>query len=164
MSGSCVDPARRTIRGSLSLAFHREGFENRRAMNCRNHEGVPAVAVCSGCAAEFCVRCLLTLQGVRYCASCKESGVLLSSTLLVEKPLSGASNAFKLAVIGFCFGGVILWPIAKASKARSRIHENGLAGEGLATATVVVSLIGFALWLIGWVVWRSTLTNPLRLP
>jgi hypothetical protein len=158
--------ARRTIRGFLSLAFHRKGFENRRgAMNCRNHEGVPAVAVCFGCAAEFCARCLLTLQGVRYCASCKESGVLLSSTLPVQKPFSGASNSFKLAVIGFFFGGVILWPIAiaKASRARRRIHKDGLAGEGLARATVVISLIGFVLWLIGWV-WRSTLMNPLRLP
>ena len=131
-------------------------------MDCQKHDGVPAVARCSGCGAEFCARCLVTFQGEPYCPGCKGRGALVSSALQRQKLRSDASNAFKLAIVGFLVGGFVLWPIAivKAARIRDRSRQDpSLTGDSLPSATLLLSMVGLALWLVK--MWRLTvMTNP----
>ena len=123
-------------------------------MECRNHPGVEAVDRCSSCMEPFCGNDLVTLQGRKYCGSCKVTA-LGSGMPLVEQasvPCPEASEALKYAIIGiFCFG-IILEPIAinKALKAKKLIAANpNLTGEGKANAALVIGILALILWVIG---------------
>ncbi len=123
-------------------------------MECRTHADVPAVDRCVGCMEPFCRRCLVTVRGQRYCASCKVM-VLQSGMPIIEEatePCHEADEAFKYAIAGiFCFG-MILEPIAiaKALAARKAIAADPrLTGEGKANASIALAILGLFFWCIG---------------
>ncbi len=123
-------------------------------MNCKNHPTVLATDRCAGCAESFCGDCLVSIQGRRYCGSCKV--LALGGQPIVAReatiPCKEANEALTYAIIGiFCFG-IILEPIAlvKASKAKKMIAMNPqLAGSGKATAAVIIATVALLLWIIG---------------
>jgi hypothetical protein len=124
-------------------------------MQCKNHPEIPATDRCAGCAEPFCPDCLVTMNGQKYCASCKVMALRGQAPVIVEEatiPCKEASEALKYAIIGiFCFG-IILEPIAinKALKARKMIAMNPrLTGSGKATAALIIGVIALILWVIG---------------
>ena len=118
-------------------------------MECKNHPGVNAVERCVGCAESFCSNCLVDVQGQRYCGSCKVMAMQGSATVAATKP---CKEALIMAIIGlFCFG-IILEPVAifKANKAKKMIAEDPtLTGGGMATAAMVIAIVGLCLWVLG---------------
>lgn len=130
-------------------------------MECRNHPGAAAIDRCSGCAESFCGNCLVDIQGVPYCASCKVMALQGGSPAVQPSmPCKEADDALKYAIIGiFCFG-IILGPIAigKAMSAKKMIAMNpNLSGSGKATAGLVIGIFDTVLFLLGIIVRFATM-------
>ena len=122
-------------------------------MDCHNHAGVFAAGVCAGCAESFCPACLVTIKGITYCGACKSMAVTVAPAITLSE-CAEANEALKYAVIGLFCVGFILEPIAisKALKAKKMLAADPtLTGNGKATAALVIAVIGFALWAIGFV-------------
>jgi tetratricopeptide (TPR) repeat protein len=127
---------------------------------CRNHPNIPAVARCEGCAEAFCVNCLISIQGRRYCGSCKalalDSLGVPPAVVAPSIPCKEAGEALTFSIVGiFCFG-IVMGPLAisRALKARKMIAANpNLTGSGKATAGLVIGIID----VVGWAV--SILAN-----
>ncbi len=124
-------------------------------MTCINHPNVAAVGRCSGCAESFCANCLLEMQGQSWCGSCKQLAV--GSVPAAAAPGTGelckeAKEALIYSIVGlFCFG-IILEPIAliKATKAKKLLAADPtLSGGGMATAAMIIAIIGLAVWILG---------------
>lgn len=122
-------------------------------MNCATHPERAASDRCAGCAEPFCPNCLVEVQGRKYCAQCKVLAVQGKAPALAPTATcKEAKEALQFAIVGlFCFG-IILEPIAisKALKARKIIAEDpSLGGSGMATAALVIAVIGLGLWILG---------------
>jgi hypothetical protein len=122
-------------------------------MNCKNHPNVEAAARCAGCQESFCSNCLVELNGINYCGSCKTMAV--QGKPFAEEltmPCKEASEALKYAIIGiFCFG-IILGPMAisKASNAKKMIEDDPrLTGAGKADAAKIIGIVVIVLWSLG---------------
>lgn len=121
-------------------------------MDCRNHPGTEAAAVCAACAEGYCGHCLVTVRGTRYCASCKSAAIPAGAAPAASVPCPEASDALKFALASFVCFGIIFGAIAinKGLQAKKLIAANpALKGEGRAQAAIVVGAIGIAFWLIG---------------
>jgi hypothetical protein len=119
-------------------------------MSCHNHPESAATGTCAGCAEPFCGRCLVTVRGATYCASCKAmavSGLTSQSVAICQD----AKTALGIAFLGvFCFG-FILGPVAivKAQGAKKQIAANpALGGAGWANAATVVGAVVFAFQIL----------------
>lgn len=120
-------------------------------MDCRNHPGAAAAAVCSGCAESYCDVCLVTVRGTRYCAACKSMAVT-SAPAVATAVCKDANDALKLAALSFFCFGIVLGPMAisKAMGAKKKIAGNpGLSGEGRANAAMIMGALALVLWIIG---------------
>jgi hypothetical protein len=122
-------------------------------MDCRNHPGAAAAAVCSGCAESYCDVCLVTVRGTRYCAHCKSMAVTgapaVATTICPE-----ANDALKYAALSFFCFGIVLGPVAisKALGAKKKIAADpSLSGEGRANAAMVMGALALVFWIIGMV-------------
>lgn len=122
-------------------------------MDCTNHPGVAAVGRCAGCAESFCGNCLVEVHGQKYCGACKVMAVQGGAVAVAAtRTCPEAKEALIMAIVGlFCFG-IILEPMAimKARKAKQLIADDPtLGGSGMATAAMVIAVIGLVLWVLG---------------
>jgi hypothetical protein len=117
-------------------------------MNCRDHPAIPVLAPCSGCGVPLCASCLVTFGSQPYCVDCK--GTVLMAALPSET-CPEAARAFKTAIVGWFFLGVVLWPLAivKAAEAHRRMKGNPrLTGGTLASAAIAIAVVGLALFVV----------------
>jgi len=122
-------------------------------MKCATHPDRAASDRCAGCAEPFCPNCLVEVQGRKFCGQCKVLAIQGKGPVLaVTGTCKEAKEALQFAIIGlFCFG-IVLEPIAisKALKAKKVIAEDpSLGGSGMATAALVIAVIGLGLWVLG---------------
>ncbi len=119
-------------------------------MDCRNHPGTAAAGTCAGCAESYCESCLVAVRGARYCASCK--GIAVAGVVpLGDTPCKEASDALKLAILGFFCFGIVLGPLAisRALGAKKKIAADpALTGSGRANAAILLGSIAVVLWVL----------------
>ena len=119
---------------------------------CLNHPSAVTANRCTGCAESFCSKCLVTIAGLPYCATCKAMAVTKAPVVEASIPCPEAGEALKYAILSiFCFG-FIIGPIAffKALAAKKLIAADPtLLGGGKATAALVISAIVFVLNILG---------------
>jgi len=134
-------------------------------MNCKNHPEKEAQARCTGCQEAFCPECLIEINGLPYCGSCKvmaadENGPTYEEHEML--PCSEATSALTFAIIGIFCLGIILGPVAviKANKAKKMMDEDPrLSGRGKATAAQVIGWSVIALWLLGMIARFSAMAS-----
>jgi len=123
-------------------------------VDCLNHPGVEADTRCHACAESFCSNCIIMIDGLPYCGSCKIMAVKQKPEIAFtqQMPCKEAQDALTMAIVGiFCFG-IILGPMAisKAVKAQQMINANpNLTGSGKATAAIVLGIIVTLLSVLG---------------
>jgi hypothetical protein len=127
---------------------------------CKNHPQVPAAGRCAGCAEEFCSNCLVDIQGQKYCGACKvmvlqgktPTAVINYQEATGNLPNKLAKEALIYSLVGIVCCGIILEPFAiyKAIQAKKAIQEDpNLGGSGMATAALVIGIIGLVLNILG---------------
>ncbi len=120
---------------------------------CRNHPTVAAVDRCAACAEAFCPNCLVEVQGRKYCGNCKVLAVQGQPAAYQgpTKTCGYAIASLVLSLVGLVVCGIILEILALvyASKAKTAIRQNPqLTGSGMATAGMVIGIIGLVLGVI----------------
>jgi hypothetical protein len=123
---------------------------------CSNHPESPAETSCGRCMRPFCALCLVTLKGVKFCGECKAAAARVQvAPPADEGPAEEcqlASEALKYAIVSLFCCGPVLGPMAisKGMQAKGLIADNPrLAGDGKATAAIVIGSIGLTFWVLG---------------
>lgn len=78
---------------------------------CKNHPSAAAVALCVGCRALFCGRCLTQIEGVNHCAVCyrKQLGARSASRPKVRETIASPHARLVGLAAGFVALSGLVW-------------------------------------------------------